>query len=590
MSRTSYTQSSGKRTLLARLPTRLMGLLFVLVITGCNSDNASGPLFEQKTNAALPKSVGYGTLPSTPLADENFLGDHFSGSGSCAVCHNNIVDDTDTDRSIGTAWETSSMANSARDPYWRAKSAATIKNHPDLVDKVNDTCTRCHAPMANEAARRDGVKLDLFSATIDQSNTYFDHAMDGVSCTLCHQIEDTGSLGTVASGSGNFVIATLPPGTDRENRPAYGKYADPVGAYMTANAEFSPKHGPHMGSSEMCATCHDLKTPKLDGDGHEIPDVIENYFQEQQTFTEWKNSDYRDGGTEAATCQACHMPRIDTTITLASSGTDLRRANFSEHTFLGANTFILDVFKNFKNELGIKVDGFDQAIERNRAFLKTAADIAITDVKDAGDNMVVKLKIQNNTGHKLPSGYPSRRVFVNLVVTDITGAVIFESGRLNDDGSIDGNDGDSNYNLHEPHYNTIRHENQVLIYEAVMADYNGKVTHSLVEGVRYQKDNRLTPKGFDKTLVDNDVAVIGAAAQDANFNTGIDFFEYVVPTPTSGDYFIIADLIYQPLSFGHVEYLFKDTDIPEVDNFKTMYDATDLKTETISSAIEVHSR
>ena len=533
-------------------------------------------------------SVGFGTLPALSLSDPNFLGDHFSGSGACGVCHNDMIDDEGQDVSIENSWETSTMANSARDPYWRAKAAATLKNHPNLQSKVDDTCTRCHAPMANEAAKKDGVEFTFASDGFKSTDPYFDHAMDGVSCTLCHQIEDTGILGTEESNSGNFSIATFPEG-EKENRPAYGQYADPIGAYMIANSEFSPKYGPHLSDSSACAVCHDLKTPKLDENGDIIPNTIENQFQEQQTYTEWLNSDYRNGGSSAASCQSCHMPKIDTTVTLASSGTDIRRSDFSQHTFLGANTVMQDMFMNFRTELGIQAEGFPEAIQRNREFLKTSADIEVLGTRNEGDAMIATLKITNHTGHKLPSGYPSRRVYVHFVVTDATGAVVFESGKMNSDGSIVGVDGDRNYNLYEPHYNSISNENQVLVYEAIMANASDEVTHSLVEGIRYHKDNRLTPKGFDKSFVENDIAVIGGAAQDSNFNAGIDLFEYIVDLP-AGDYYILAELVYQPLAFGHLEYLFKDTDLPEVDQFKTIYDATSLKSEIISSTIVTHTK
>ena len=282
------------------------------------------------------------------------------------------------------------------------------------------------------------------------------------------------------------------------------------------------------------------------------------------------------------------MPRISTTATLASSGTDIRRPDFSEHTFLGANTVMLDMFKNYREELGIEVQGFQQAIERNREFLKTSADLTITGTRNEGNNIIATLKIQNNTGHKLPSGYPSRRVFVHFVVTDADGTIIFESGKMNADGSIVGADGDESYRQYEPHYNSIVSEDQVLIFESIMGDTRGNVTHSLIEAARHLKDNRLTPVGFDKNIVSSDVAVTGEAFLDNNFNAGIDIFEYKVPVSVSGTYNISANLVYQPLAFGHLEYLFRDTDLSEVDQFKTIYDSTTLLSETISSAVTQH--
>ncbi len=580
--------STGK----AQISFKIAALLFATLTLGACNGGDSEPETQDKTptqNVIPATSIGYGTMPSLAQSDNNFVGDHFSGSGACGVCHNDITDDNNKDVSIGTAWETSTMANAARDPYWRAKAAATIKNYPHLSHEVDDTCTRCHAPMANEAARKDGAEYALFGdGFLNPENKYFDHAMDGVSCTLCHQIEDTGSLGTIASMSGNFSIAELPP-EDKESRPAYGQYADPVGAYMIANAAYTPIYGAHMSDSSVCGTCHDLKTPTVDSNGEVIPAVLEDRFPEQQTYSEWRNSDYRTGGAKDATCQSCHMPKNNTTVALASSGTDIRRSDFSEHTFLGANTVMLDMFKNFRNELGIQVEGFDQAILRNREFLKTSADLTINGTRNEGDSIIATIQVKNNTGHKLPSGYPSRRVFVHFIVTDENGAVVFESGKMNPDGSIVGADGDINYKEYEPHYNSIVREDQVLIFESIMGDTRGQVTHSLIEAARHLKDNRLTPVGFDKNVVSSDVAVTGEALLDNNFNAGLDIFEYKVPVTESGTYFIYADLVYQPLAYGHLEYLFKDTDVPEVDQFKTIYDATTLRSETISSAVRQHT-
>ena len=563
----------------------------LLGLTGCVSESNSKPddvLPEIELPAELERSQGFGALPAIPLADSTFEGDHFSGSGACGVCHNGMIDDEGEDVSIETAWQTSVMAQSARDPYWRAVAAATLHRFPELSHEVNQVCTRCHAPMANDAALKDGVELEMFGDTPFLSdNKYFDHAMDGVSCALCHQIDDNGTLGTEAGNSGNFSIVEF-DADEKENRPAYGQYVDPIGAYMIVNSNFTPVYGAHMSDSAVCATCHDLKTHKLDADGQPIDGPLEAGFQEQQTYSEWENSDYRDSGPLAASCQACHMPKIDTTVTLASSGTDIRRSGFSEHTFLGANTVMLDMFENYKDFLGIQADGFPQAIERNREFLKTAADLEIIGTRSEQDAFVVTLQITNNTGHKLPSGYPSRRVFVQLAVTDDNGSVIFESGKVNDDGSIVGADGDRDFNKVEPHYNSVINENQVLIYEAIMANASGETTHSLVEGIRYLKDNRLTPKGFKKASADNDIAVVGRAANDGNFDDGTDLFEYRIPVSQGGTYQVIANLIYQPLAYGHLEHLFRDTIVPEVDQFKTIYDNTELKTETISTATSQH--
>ena len=54
------------------------------------------------------------------------------------------------------------MANATRDPYWRAKVASELHRNPSVSDEINDKCSRCHAPMANEAMKKEGVEVSIF--------------------------------------------------------------------------------------------------------------------------------------------------------------------------------------------------------------------------------------------------------------------------------------------------------------------------------------------------------------------------------------------------------------------------------------------
>jgi hypothetical protein len=61
----------------------------------------------------------------------------------------------------------------------------------------------------------------------------------------------------------------------------------------------------------------------------------------------------------------------------------------------------------------------------------------------------------------------------------------------------------SNQGCYEPHRDRIDAEQQVTIYEAVLADTRDHITHVLLYANRYLKDNRLPPQGFtSKALVD----------------------------------------------------------------------------------------
>ena len=67
-----------------------------------------------------------------------------------------------------------------------------------------------------------------------------------------------------------------------------------------------------------------------------------------------------------------------------------------------------------------------------------------------------------------------------------------------------------------------------------MVDTDNRVNYTLLRAAAYVKDNRLTPVGFDKNLVPDDVRVSGAAFSDANFNGGSDVITYRIDVERQG--------------------------------------------------------
>ena len=104
--------------------------------------------------------------PHAILAENtNFTTSHFSGSGNCAMCHDGLTDTSGENVSIVRDWGTSMMANATKDPFWRAKVATELDRNPHLSTMINDTCSKCHAPMANyEITQVQGGAMTLFGA------------------------------------------------------------------------------------------------------------------------------------------------------------------------------------------------------------------------------------------------------------------------------------------------------------------------------------------------------------------------------------------------------------------------------------------
>ncbi|GDY01229.1 hypothetical protein LBMAG49_05580 [Planctomycetota bacterium] len=91
-------------------------------------------------------------------------------------------------------WQATMMANSFRDPYFRAELQKESLRQGGAVAEL---CLRCHAPMAHQQAILRGKPAPRL-AEVKRSPL----AEAGVSCTLCHQILPEG-LFTEASFSGH---------------------------------------------------------------------------------------------------------------------------------------------------------------------------------------------------------------------------------------------------------------------------------------------------------------------------------------------------------------------------------------------------
>jgi len=534
---------------------------------------------------------------------------HFVGSGLCASCHDSTtynggngsplayIDNTGKDVSIRRAWSATMMANSTRDPFWRAKVKSELARHPELSAEINDKCTRCHAPMANVDAKAANETFSIYDDSLlgipgilSTGNARHDLAMDGVSCSLCHQIKNDPTLGTQAGYTGGYVIDTSLVGA---NRIMYGPYSNIFPGPMRNNAALgganrsNPVYSSHISESKLCGTCHDLKTPSVDEVGNILTPTPESEFPEQMPYSEWLHSAFNTaGGATPKSCQQCHMARTDGVYISTQPAANLTTAltkknNFAIHEFVGGNKFMLDIFNNNKAQLGVLSDNFAATMTATDTMLHGAGSVQTISVGGNKNTLDLTLKVNSTTGHKLPSAYPSRRVILHVQIKNALNQVVWESGKVNADGSVTGVNADANPAGFEPHYDLITSSDQVQVYESIMGDYLGNVTYTLLHGKQYLKDNRLLPAGFDKNTASSDVQVAGDALTDANFTAGSDQVTYRVAGLSPGQYTIKAELAYQTLAYGFAQSLFSDTTTPEVVDFKTMFDASSQKSQLI---------
>ncbi len=490
----------------------------------------------------------------------------FKTAGNCMSCHNQLATPAGEDVSIGTDWRASMMANSSRDPYWQAAVRREVTDHPHAQAKIENECSTCHMPMAHFEASIAGQQSRVFAnLSVNKAVTRRNIlAADGVSCTMCHQITDH-NFGKRESFTGHFTVdSTAPMG----QRDVFGPYKVDAGRtrIMHSSSGFRQKQSAHIQKSELCASCHTLITESLGPDGEVIGEL-----PEQVPYLEWRHSSFKD----EQSCQSCHMPVVKEPTPIASVNGQPRKG-FSRHSFRGGNFFMLSMLNRYRADLGVQAlpQEMDEAVTRTRRFLETqSARLLVGPAKLNGDTLVAEVEVSNLAGHKLPTAYPSRRTWIHFTVTDAEGKVIFESGDIKSDGAIAGNDNDEDANRYEPHHRVIDQPQKVQIYEAIMAGPQDEVTTGLLTAVRFIKDNRLLPRGFDKATAGDDIAVQGGAYKDRDFKAGGDQVTYRVATEGAREPLRIqAELIYQPIAYRWAQNL-GDYDTGETNRFVNYYDA-----------------
>ena len=568
-------------------------ILLALLVTGCGQGPAAtapatipAPTMdavvepaatprEEPTTALPTGGPGPARNPAQGTVLSAFTTADFSGPGTCTLCHEGLVDEAGADVSMTTAWRSTMMANAAKDPIWQAKVSSEAVRFPALQAVIEEKCVSCHMPMAKTQAEvEDQAVAAQGDGFFDPAHPLHEAGIEGVSCTLCHQIGEVG-LGTMESFTGGYTVDTSTEPPDRE---AFGPYEQPFAPPMQMHTGFVPVYGAHVESAELCATCHNLYTPYVDAQGNVLGE-----FPEQTPYTEWQNSSF--GG--AVPCQGCHMPQAKGGVAISlMPGRLAPRQPFYQHWFVGGNALMLRILAGWGGDLEATADPAHFDATRQRVvdqIGERTAKLMLESLELEDAVLTASLKVSVLTGHKFPTSFPSRRAWLHVTVADAAGKVIWESGARNSDGTISGNAADASPAAFEPHYDVITQPDQVQIYEPIMGDHEGQVTYTLLRAAQYLKDNRILPAGAAKAELPSDVAVYGEAADDANFSGGSDVVTYRVEVPgASAPFAVSAELLYEPLSYQFVKDLLADkTELTE--RFGGYYGETDRAPLVVAS-------
>jgi hypothetical protein len=443
--------------------------------------------------ALAATTASMGTLPTTlldffgPGTQPTEINEYMLGGIECSSCHGGFNSVQEPFR----PWAASMMGQAARDPVFHAALAVAESD----AAFSGDLCLRCHAPSGWIEGRSVPTNGSALTGT----------DLQGVTCHTCHRMVDPVYVKGQSPPDDVKILAGL---SSLPTSPHSGHYIiDPndrrrapfdLGTFSFHQWRVSPFHQ----SSTMCATCHDVSNPvytrQPDGtyalnalnEPHPTGDVYDQ-FPVERTYSEWSRSAFavapvnmggRFGGNklEVSTCQDCHMP--DATGKACSFG--VTRNDLPVHHFNGGNTWVLQAVRNLypDGDTFLSAASVSASVARAVDMLKRASDLSLS-----ADSQTLTARIVNESGHKLPSGYPEgRRMWINVRFFDASGQLIVERG------AYDSNTGTLSTSDTKVYEAKLGLDAAVSAVTGVPA---GESFHFVLNNV-WLKDNRIPPRGF----------------------------------------------------------------------------------------------
>ena len=377
-----------------------------------------------------------GPLPARHLAD-------YSKPEMCAACHPRQFKE----------WSGNSMAYSALSPTFSALEAlgnaySVSQGREGFAAGDHGTalfCQSCHNPVDTALgnfptfAESNGQPLRNFASEAGRA---------GISCDVCHQIvgPDTSiGFGRLGDGIANTAFVMEPSST--KYSPLEVTQPNPV--HLSGSAHDINGQAGYLRTGDFCGTCHDVRTPPDAALATAVdPETGESFQRLENLFTEWQNGPYGPVNNmvgEVVTCQDCHMdlgPPLaagsyaegETTVFPRPSQVE-ERDEVRTHYFTGIDIALID-FPGLDDEARDENGNFIGQIQRREVLFESAGALAVTapPTVSAGGTLPVVVHVTNSgTGHNLPSGFSQeRQIWVELIVSDGNGDVIYESGTLRD--------------------------------------------------------------------------------------------------------------------------------------------------------------
>lgn len=350
----------------------------------------------------------------------------FPSAKQCAVCHPSQYEQ----------WSRSMHHYAQHSPVFEAFNLTLIERTGGTIGTF---CSRCHTQIGT-ALGEDGSVRNVNRTRI---------SMEGVSCIVCHR---RGEAHYKSNSRAPLDFGTITEGC------VYGPFEDSQSAEAGSHESVA---NPYIRTSQFCGECHDVTSP--------------GGVRLEEAFSEWQNS---PAARENITCQECHMgpvPGVPCPIdarplgrVATVPGVDPERFQIrplSDHTFAGPDYSLLpDTEFPEKLDWMYEVDYRDydrltpyqqrtltELRVRNRRqlqladqaryqLLTNAAEISVEVPHSMQVGRGANLHVDVTSlvaGHSFPTGFTAeRQLWVEVVVRDPVGQIVFVSGDFDDNGDL----------------------------------------------------------------------------------------------------------------------------------------------------------
>ncbi len=519
----------------------------------------------------VPRSVFTSThrdfiLPGT---QPNQMNAELRPSVDCDICHSAPIYDQ---------WRGSPMSQAGRDPLMWA--ALTVANND--APGSGEFCLRCHVPTGWLSGR---------SQPADGSAMLASDIGEGVSCAMCHRMVDPvpsttdqaasidRAIRAALAATGDLPITTHVASAmyivdPNDNRRGPFKLSPAFPYHVAKRTDFFQQARDAqtaVAESRLCGTCHNVDNPALSWDAgrgqfwpnaadQRPPSVAQGrLYPIETTFDEWLNSQFAVTGVSlpkfsgakpdgvVRSCQDCHMRRAAGQAADDQFNPIARDCKTTgclpEHGFVGGNTWLPDLLQDSRWRLNASGDAnhLEDSKLRAEGMLRAAARMTAT-LDLSGAQPVAAVRVINDTGHKLPTGYAEgRRMWIQMRAYDAAGSLVYESGAYDPATGILTETADTRvYEVRQG----ITPQLANLLGKSPGASFHFVLNNTVV------KDNRIPPRGYTQAVWDRPgLEPVGAVYADGQY---WDDARFTLPVTARR---IVARLYYQTASKEYIDFL-----------------------------------